>query len=209
MKIKSAHLYPIVLLVFLLCSLPLQARELQKALRASYAAEAKGDYTAAFKSLTEVLITDSRNYFLQMRAGYLNLMLGKYPASLDAYENASELQPRAVEPAIGALKACSMGTDFATTEKWGQVVLSRDPNNYLGLSRLAYSYFARKDYAKASDHYQRVLDLYPSDTDMKSGLAWSSYYLGNKTKAATLFSEILEVNPDYSGAQNGLAISQK
>jgi tetratricopeptide (TPR) repeat protein len=209
MKIKNTYLYHFVLLAFFICSVHLQAGEVQKALKTSYAAEAKGDYAAALKSLMEVLITDSRNYFLQMRAGYLNYMLGKYPASLEAYKNASELEPRAVEAAIGALKASSMGTDFAMTERWAQAVLSRDSNNYLGLSRLAYSYFARKDYAKARDSYQRVLDLYPSDIDMKSGLAWSSFYIGNKSKAATLFSEILSVNPDYSGAQNGLAISQK
>lgn len=203
------HLYYFGLFIFLFFSTFLHATEIQKALKASYAAEAKGDYVTALKTLTEVLNTDSRNYFLQLRSGYLNLMLGKYTASLEAYENAASLEPRAVEPALGALKASSMGTNYATTEKWAQNVLGRDSDNYMGLSRLAYSYFARKDYSKAGEYYQRVLDLYPSDNDMRSGLAWSSFYLGNKTKAAALFSEIIAVNPDYNGAQHGLALSQK
>jgi tetratricopeptide (TPR) repeat protein len=209
---SSCRWFWIVLCLILnmaLDNLQAQTSDLQKALRASYLAEAKGDYGAAAKSLLEMLIREPQNYFLQMRAGYLNLMLGQYNASLNAYEIAAEMQPRAVEPAMGALKAAVGLGNWAVAEKWASNVLQQDPNNYVGLSRLAYSYFVRKDYAKASEQYQKVLMLYPSDTEMKSGLAWSYYYLGNKTKAQTLFTEVLAVNPDDAIAKQGVSASRK
>jgi tetratricopeptide (TPR) repeat protein len=199
----------LILSGFLSCCLCTQGADLSSALRASYAAEAKRDYATALKALTEVLITDNRNYFLQMRAGYLNLMLGKYPASGDAYEAAADLEPRTVEAALGALKANAAAGDMVAAEKWAQAVLSQDPKNYTGLSRLAYAYFMKKDYAQALDYYQRVVELYPSDLDMKNGLAWSAFYMGNKSKAQTLFLEVLSVSPDNSSAAQGLAASKK
>lgn len=181
-----------------------QNTDIQKALRNSYASEAKGDYSGALKSVMSVSIADPSNYFLQLRTGYLNLILGQYNASLDAYENAFHLDSKAVEPALGALKASAALGNWAAAEKWANTVLIKDPGNYTALSKLAYSYFCRKDFAKAVDTYQKVIDLYPSDTTLKDGLAWSYFYMGNKSKARSLFLDVLAVNPDDASASQGL-----
>jgi tetratricopeptide (TPR) repeat protein len=180
-----------------------------QALRASYAAEAKGDYQEALKSILDAASRDSRNYFLQMRVGYLNFMLAKYEKSLEAYQTAANLESNSVEALMGAVKAAAQLGRWNTVEQLAQEVLKKDASNYTALSRLAYAYFMRKDYAQASRYYQQVSDLYPSDTEMKNGLAWSSFYLGNVVKAKSLFSEVLAVNPEDANAKQGLAASSK
>ncbi len=196
-------------LAFMVCGVQAKADELQIALRRSYAAEAQGKYAEALTSIQDELQRDSRNYFLQMRVGYLNMMLGKYDVSLKAYEAADRLESHAVEAAVGALKAAMMLGNWAAAETWANDVLRTDSFNYVALSRLAYAYFVRKNYPKAVEYYQKVLDLYPSDLDMKTGLAWSLFYMGDKQKAETSFSEVIAVSPDNVSAKQGLLAAQK
>lgn len=199
------HALALILLVWVSTA---RAGELQDALRASYAAEAKGNYTEALRLLQDVQTRESRNYFLQMRLGYLNLTLKQYAASMSAYQEADRLDTRAVEPSLGALKGAMALGKWADAEKWANDVLKRDAANYSALSSLAYACFVRKDYAKAVKYYEQVVELYPSDTTMKNGLAWSLLYQGFKSKAEAVFSEVLAVSPDDANTRQGLAASK-
>lgn len=190
-------------------ALETRGQEVSASLRASYDAEAKGNFNGALEPVLAALNRNPRHYFCQMRAGYLYLILRQYPQGLTAYQAAAELMPSAVEPCVGALKAANALGNWTAAEKWGHLVLRKDPGNYTGLSRLAYSHYMRKDYALALTHYKEVLELYPSDIDMRNGLAWSCYYMGNKTEARKLFAEVLEVSPDNASANQGLAAAGK
>lgn len=182
-----------------------QLNFVQSALSMSYSLESKGDYKGALQQVQSVLGRQPDHYFCLMRSGWLNLCLGIYADSLQAYNQASRACPQAVEPLLGALKAAAALGDWKSVESLAKSLLEKDPNNYTGLSRVAYAYFMRKDYNSAAVHYSRILTLYPSDLDMRNGLAWSYYYQGRKSEAKAQFEEVLNVSPSNSGANQGIA----
>lgn len=184
---------------------PRQLNFEQHALSMSYSLESKGDYKGALQQVQSVIERQPNHYFCLMRAGWLNLCLAAYPDSLRSYNEAARACPRAVEPLLGAIKAAAALGDWKSVESLSKSLLDKDPHNYTGLSRLAYAYCMRKDYNAAAAQYSELLNLYPSDLDMRNGLAWCYYYQGKKSEAKSQFEEVLNVSPTNASANQGIA----
>lgn len=175
----------------------------------SFALEAQGDYSGAANKVLQILRADPKDYTAYLRAGWLFYLQADYNSSVTCYKKAIALQPDAVEPLLGITLPLMASKQWKEAEKMAKAVVQKDPNSYLGNSRLAYTMFCLGKYTESKEKYEQVLSLYPSDLDMKLGLGWVYFRLGNKRKAAEYFGEVLRVQKNNASALEGLEMVRK
>lgn len=183
-----------------------QAQEggLSAALKASYEAEAKGDYPAAMKPVTALGASASSVYIAQLRLGWLNYCAKDWQQSIACYSKASQLAPFAIEPLLGLMlpqQAAGKNDDAMHT---AQVVLRQDPNNYTAISRTAWLLYVKREFKQAAIMYRKLVNLYPTDTEMLLGLGFSLKFAGERKEAAQHFNTVLLLSPNNSRALEGL-----
>lgn len=175
---------------------------LVEAFRASYTLEQGGNYPAAINALLEVYETSS--YETNLRLGWLYYALGQYPLSQQYYEQASNLMPYAIEPKLGLTYPMgALGNWSAVIDQYEQV-LTIDPQNTKAKYNLSAIYYERKEYNKAQEYIEDVVNLYPFDYDSLVLFGWIQYQIGNLAKAKVLFQKALLYNPDGLSALAGL-----
>lgn len=168
----------------------------------SYKQETARNYIAAIKATKATVEREPKYYEATLRLGYLYNLAGAYNDAEEAYRKALELRPTALEARHGLMLT------LMTKEQWDAVIteglatLKLDEHNYTVTSRIAWAMYNKGDYAGAQKYYKRLLELYPSDLEMKIGLAWSYLKEGNRREAERLFEDILTVSP---GNPRGLA----
>lgn len=173
-------------------------------LEESYRLQAAGDYAGAASAMREAVESTSRSYFPRLRLAYLQLMSADYAAAAESYRLAALMEPNAVEPLLGQ-QQCLMALErWDQAEAVGKDLWGKDPKNYLGLSRLAWTQRCRGDFKTAVETYRRVLALYPGDVDMRLGLGFSLLGAGKKTDASATFREVLAMVPGHKDAVAGL-----
>ena len=67
----------------------------------------------------------------------------------------------------------------------------------IAISRQADEFFNKKEYGRAADLYQRLLELDPNDVDTWNNLGLTLYYLGRSTEALDKLNEGVAVDPTY------------
>ena len=72
--------------------------------------------------------------------------------------------------------------------------VSNDPAE---ISRQAEESFSKKDYGRAADLYQRLLELKPNDVDTYNDLGLTLHYLGRSSEALDKLNEGAGVDPTY------------
>ncbi len=90
-----------------------------------------------------------------------------------------------------------------------KVIIKNDPNNYIANSRIAYILYSQGKYGEAKATYFKVLQLYPSDIDMKLGLAWTYVKMGYTKKASAWFHDVLKVRRTNVNALEGMDTVRK
>ena len=70
-------------------------------------------------------------------------------------------------------------------------------NDPAEISRQADESFNKKEYGRAADLYQRLLELDPNDVDTWNNLGLTLYYLGRSTEALDKLNEGVAVDPTY------------
>jgi len=168
--------------------------------------ENKGDLSSALDEALKILVMEERNYPATLRAGWLYYRLGNYPRSAAKYRKARALSPRAVEPLAGLL------LPLVASKRWKEAItvarraLSVDKQNYTANSCMAFALFSVNKYEGALRHYNKMVKLYPSDTQMQLGLAWTWFRLGNMKLAHQWFTKVLEVKPADKSAIQGMQL---
>lgn len=187
--------------------LPLQFTQsnstpLQQAFSGSYAAEAKGSYSDAIKSITAVY--DASDYPSNLRLGWLQYQDKDYIKASAYYKKATELRPYAIEAKFGYIKPLS------ALQKWDEVlaqyeaILKIDPQNTQANYWAGTMYYNRRDYKSAIAHFEKVVNLYPFDYDSSLMLAWAYMADGRNGDAKVLFNTVLLISPEDSSATSGL-----
>ncbi|MBI3819664.1 MAG: tetratricopeptide repeat protein [Planctomycetes bacterium] len=175
-----------------------------KALSDSYKLQNANDYIGALRCMKTVFDSNPKLYFPRLRIAYLELLANDYAAAAESYKAAALAETNAVEPILGLQLALVSQEKYDDAEKAGRDALARDPKNYYGMSRLAWTYYKRNNFVAAVELYQKVLALYPSDADMRSGLGYSHLALGKKVVAEGCFRDALAIYPSHAGATAGL-----
>lgn len=70
-------------------------------------------------------------------------------------------------------------------------------NDPLAISRQADESFNKKEYNRAADLYQRLLELDPNDVDTYNNLGITLHYLGRSTEALEKLNKGVAVDPTY------------
>ena len=87
-------------------------------------------------------------------------------------------------------------------------IIKLDPKNTLVNYRLGAIYYERKDYQKAYDYLEEVINLYPNDYDSNILFAWTNFQMGKLKEAKVLFNKVLLIRPDSESATEGLKLIQ-
>lgn len=183
------------------------AAQEQDALIQSYDGEAAGKLKEALAALDQLPPPRRDSYLGWARRGWLQYRLGEHAASIISYRRAIALAPRAIEPRLGVLLPQLALHLWNDAEAMANEVLRVDPANYLATLRLAFVYYNRHRYLESAGLYQKLKDLYPSDTDVRSGLAWALLKAGKPQDAAREFRELIGISPRLATAHEGLKLS--
>jgi tetratricopeptide (TPR) repeat protein len=199
---------PVIAALFLIpvaCAVG-QSREgaLATALKTSYEAEAKGDYEAALKPLA--IPSAATSYFAQLRLGWLAYCSKDWNESISHYRQAAQLAPMAVEPLLGQMLPLQAAGRYDDAIRTAQSALRLDSANYTATSRAAWMFYLKQDYRQAAALYRKLVNLYPTDTEMLLGLGFALKADGDKKDSAQCFNTVLLLSPDNSRALAGLDI---
>ena len=178
-----------------------------EALIASYDSEAAGKLKEALGALDQLPPGRKDSYLGWARRGWLLYRLGQNAESVESYKKAVILAPRAVEPRLGILLPQLALHRWTDAELMAKEVLRMDPASYLATLRLAFVYYNQQRYPESALLYQKLRDLYPSDTDVRSGLSWALLKAGRTQEAAREFRDLLAISPRLATAQEGLKLT--
>ncbi len=183
----------ITLSLALVCGLVYSQDSRTQAFQKSYTLELKGSLADAIKAMQTVY--DKDEYSINLRLGWLNYSMGDYVKSKKYYEIAILLKPKSIEARNGLVYPLSAIKNWEDVFQTYLSIVKIDPKNSKANYQLGYGYFLRKDYTKAREHLQTVLDLYPFDYD--SNLLMGSNYvkLGKIKEAKVHYRIALLSNP--------------
>jgi tetratricopeptide (TPR) repeat protein len=171
----------------------------------SYDQESLGKNQEALAALDKLSPDKSGSYLANLRKGWLQYRLGKNGPAVEAYTKAITLAPRAVEPRLGILLPLLAEKQWLAAEKNAREVLKLDPENYLATLRLAFALYSQNKFAESQPLYQKLVDAYPGDPEVRSGLGWALLKLNKTKEAVAVFRALLEFAPKNVLAQQGLA----
>ena len=170
----------------------------------SYGLEATGNYSNAIEKIIEIYTADS--YDMNIRLGWLYYNLGNYPESQKYYQIATQILPYSIEAKLGyVLPVSGLGYWDKVIEVYNDI-LKIDPQNTLVNYRMGAIYYERKQYEKAYNFLENVINLYPNDFDAILLFAWSHYQMGKLKEAKVLFNKALLIKPNNASAQYGLGL---
>jgi tetratricopeptide (TPR) repeat protein len=170
----------------------------------TYKLASAGDTSGAIAAAKRAVQADPKAYFPRVRLAWLSLATDP-AASADAYHQAALLEPNAVEPLLGEQQCLIALERWEQAEKIGREVVRRDPQSYLGLSRLAWTLYKHGDAKGAAGLYAKVVALYPGDVDMRVGLGASLLAQGQRVDAAAAYNAALAMYPGHAIALQGIA----
>jgi tetratricopeptide (TPR) repeat protein len=173
--------------------------------RRSYALEGWGDYAGALATMDSIERLVTGDYLLFLRRGWLTYLAGKQADSVNAYQKAVALEPKALEPKLGMMLPLMALRRWKEAEKAGQEILASAPGDFTAQSRLAYIHYTQARFAEAEGWYRKALAGYPSNVEMRVGLAWSLAKQQKYREARAEFDRALTVAPDHASAKEGLA----
>lgn len=197
-----------LLALLLLAAIRGEAASLGEAMSDSIEAEKKLDYAAAIEPLEKVGPDATTSYFAQLRLGWLKYCNKDYAGSIACYQRASQLSPQSVEALLGLMLPQMASGKNDDALRTAQNALREDPNNYTAISRMAWILYSRRDYAAAISAYRKLVNHYPTDTEMQLGLGYALKLSGHTSEAAKCFQTVLLLSPGNTRAQEGLRNEQ-
>jgi tetratricopeptide (TPR) repeat protein len=170
----------------------------------SYGLEATGNYSSAIEKIVAIYEDDS--YDMNIRLGWLYYNLGNYPESKKYYGRSVQLMPYSLEAKLGyVMPLAGLGLWNEVIDIYNEI-LKIDPQNTLVNYRMGAIYYERKQYDKAFNYLENVINLYPNDFDSVVLFAWTQYQMGKLKEAKTLFNKALLIKPNDASAQYGLSL---
>ena len=206
MNTSRVPLFALLFLCLPLCiGLAFAAAEIPELYRASYQAEAKGDYAGALAKLRRLRKTAGPSYFLALRTGWLAYLAGEYAGAETSYREAIAANPKAIDAKLGLTLVLFAAKKWNDLEAASKHLLTLDGKHPLARARLAAAQYNLGKFAEASQGYRKLAEEYPGELDYQTGLAWALLRLGKLAEARPVFEGVLAVSPDNPSALQGLA----
>jgi tetratricopeptide (TPR) repeat protein len=177
---------------------------LTSAFSESYAKEKEGKYADAATSLKAFY--DPNSYEINLRLGWLSYLQGQFSESMGYYNKAIALMPYALEPRFGlVLPTSSLGNWDMVVVQYNKI-LEIDANNTVALYRMGLISYDNKDYKKAYEYFEKVVNLYPFDYQSLLMFAWTNLKLGKTREAKIYFQKTLLYSPQDASAKEGIGL---
>jgi tetratricopeptide (TPR) repeat protein len=204
-KLSPTPLLSLILCAGLLGATPALAADVPDLYRASYAAEARGDYADALTKLREIRKSAGVSYFVALRTGLLAYLARDLTTAEAEYRAAMAAKPKAIEPKIGLTLVLFVAHQWQPLETACKQVLAEDGKNASVRARLAAAHFNLGNYPDAAVGYRKLIEEYPGELDYQTGLGWALLRLGKREEAQKIFDFVLAVSPDNLNAREGIA----
>lgn len=175
----------------------------------SYTQEAKREYAKALETMESLSKDNPKDYFIQLRTGWVALIKGDFTKSASYYQKATLLEPNAIEPRLGNVRALLALGQYKQVDIACKTILKQDGKNYFARSTLAYTNYVLKNYKEAETYYKSIVADYPADTEMQIGLGWSYIQQGKKADAKALFASLKKVIPNEERVTSGASYADK
>lgn len=175
-----------------------------KAFNESLALENDKKYDKALNKLNEIYDSNTDDYLINLRLGWLNYLTKRYDESISFYNKAFSLSKgKSVEALLGLTYPQSAKGDWSSVIKTYKKVLDLSPDNYIANLRLGQILLNSKKYVEALDYLETAYNAYPSEYEVNVSLSWVYYYLGQFKDAKKLFTNTLMLSPNDSLATIG------
>lgn len=192
-------------ILFTGCGLMAQENnELKSAFEQSYIHETEGNYSNAARELKNIY--DPTSYHLNVRLGWLSYISGQFTESAAYYQKAIELKPYAIEARFGLTYPASSMGNWARVKTQYIKILEVDPQNTKANYYFGLMLYESGDFTGAARHFEKVVNLYPFDSESVLMYAWSNLQLGKTREAEVLFNEVLLIDTDNESALEGLGL---
>lgn len=175
------------------------------AFRSSYALENQKNYEGAIRALSGLYNVKPRDFFLNLRLGWLNYMNGNYKNALTHYDNAITQNGKAVNAFYGKMNTLLAQGNWKEAEAVSLQLTRQMPSDYVANLRLANIYISEKKYIEAQDVVSRLAVLYPESAELLNTAGYIHRLKGEKNEADGIFQKVLIVYPDNAIAKNHLA----
>ena len=195
----------LVLSVRLLGSSAAVGAEVPDLYRASYQAEARGDYAGALGKLREIRKSAGASYFASLRTSWLAYLASDLSTAEANYRDAIAAKPKAIEAKIGLTLVLFVAQKWRSLEAACKQVLADNDKNPTVRARLAAAYYNLGNFPDAAAGYRKLVEEYPAELDYQTGLGWALLRLGKIEEAQKVFGFVLSVSPDNSNARDGMA----
>ena len=177
-----------------------QARK--EAVYKSYYYESVFSYDKAIELLQPLnKATSEKDYFFNVRLGWLHFKKKNYENSKFHYQRALLQVPTSIEAMLGlSLPMMAMGK-WAAVETLMYKILMLDSGNYYGNRRLAEALRQQQKYLLSMKVSAKMLSKYPLDKLFLQEHGIASFLLGEKSAALETFSTLLLVDQDNQVAK--------
>ncbi|BCD67474.1 lipopolysaccharide assembly protein LapB [Nitratiruptor sp. YY09-18] len=192
-----------IVLFSLLCVVILTAANFEKSLQESYRYEALQDYKKAIEVLIPNYKRSSRDYFLNLRLGWLTYKLKQYANAKEYYSKAAMIKPQSFEPKLGLMRVLLAQGDNEGVIEYGNAILKEDTYNYYANLYIAYAMLGKNDLLTVQKIARKILRHYPTDQNFLLILA-KTYQTSNPQQAKTLYRIILRYYPTNIAAREYL-----
>lgn len=174
-----------------------------KAFNESVQYEKNKNYQQALSVLEKIYSDNAKDYFVNLRMGWLYYNLQNYDKSEKYYRLAAEINSKSVEAMIGLTYPLAAKEQWKEVEALYQKILKIDGMNYTANLRLGQMYLYRSDYTGAKKYLERIYYVYQSDYELNLYFGWVMYYLGDKNNAREMFTRVLMQNSKDASANEG------
>jgi tetratricopeptide (TPR) repeat protein len=107
-----------------------------------------------------------KNYYTNIRLGYLYYSIKKYANADFHYQNAGKIKPKSIEPLLGLYYVNIALKQYKKAETCCKNIIRIDSCNYFGTLYFIYAQMGQKKYMIAKKYALKMLQIYPADVTL-------------------------------------------
>ncbi len=178
--------------------------ERQVAVRESYQLESQKNFPGAIKALAGAYNADSKDYFLNLRMGWLNYVLGNYKNAIKHYDTALESRAQSMSAGIGKVNALMAQKDWSGAARANKDLSKIFPTDYAVNLKLVNIYIIEKNFEEGLKIVGDLVPYYPENVELLNTQGYLQILSGQKENAEKVFHQVLKVSPDNVIAKSHL-----
>lgn len=165
-------------------------------LRQSYTYEGQKNYEYAIRAMAPLYNSSPKDFFVNLRLGWLNYLNGNYRNSITHYDAALALSPKSITALQGKLGTLIAQGRWDEARLAAHGILAILPNDYTATLRLANISIYEKRFKDAISTLRSLLPYYPESAELLNTLGYAYQLDGDSANAQKVFNRVLSSAPD-------------